>query len=194
MFQVGLERELFVPNVGLAFRSQATGGPSYGSWELIYAHVGKVTRETTPELSFTLALDNSVYTVDSMPPFSPSTAAPVMTARIRLRNTGQPITLIYPTGQTYELVIRDAKGSIVYRWSDGQAFPQIVRTEAFGPGEKDFPIRVRLVGADKYPLPQGRYTAEAWLTTTTITPTAAVAISGTKAFDASVTFEMRWVY
>ncbi len=183
VFQVGMEREVFLPGVGLALRRQATGGPSYGSWELIYARVGTVTLDSAPELSFGLALDNSIYTVNMMPPVAVPPAAPVMTARIRLRNTAQPITLTYPTGQSFDFEIRDAKGTVMYRWSDGQAFTQVVRTEVFGAGERDYIIRVTLVGPDKNPLPRGQYVAEGWLTT-----------MGAKTFDASVGLEVQWVY
>jgi hypothetical protein len=183
VFQVGIEREVFLPNVGLAFRSQATGGPSYGSYELTYARVGGTTVGPAPEFSFALALDNSIYVVNMMPPVDPGTAAPLANVRMTLRNTAQPVTLTFPTGQTFDFVIRNEKGETVYRWSDGQAFPQIVRTEVFGPGEKNFLLQVRLNGPDKNPLPQGHYVAEGWLTT-----------AGTRVFVASVGFEVRWVY
>ena len=56
----------------------------------------------------------------------------------------------------------------------------IVRTETFGPGEKDFVIQLRLNGPDKAPLPAGRYVAEGWLTTMVA-----------KVFDGSVPFQVR---
>ena len=82
-----------------------------------------------------------------------------------------------------ELQFIDRGGTIVYRWSDGQAFPMIVRTETFGPGEKDFVIQLRLNGPDKAPLPAGKYVAEGWLTS-----------MGAKVFDASVPFQVAWTY
>lgn len=184
VFQVGIYQEVFLPDVGLTFRGQNTGGPSFGTWELIYARVGAVTRDSAPELSFGLALDSSIYTVNRMPPVDPSAPPPLMTARIRLRNTtAQSITLTYPTGQTFDFTITDAKGTVVYRWSDGQAFTQIVRTESVGPGEKDYLIQVPLAGADKTPFPAGKYVAAAWLTT-----------AGAKAWSASVAFDIQWIY
>ena len=162
---------------------KATGGPSYGSWELIYARVGGVSVDSAPELSFGIALDNAIYTVNTMPPVSPATAAPLLTARLRLRNTAQPITLNFPSGQSFDFTITNDKGAIVYHWSDGQAFTTIFRTENFGPGEKDFVIQLRLNGPDKAPLPAGKYVAEGWLTS-----------MGAKVFDASVPFQVVWLY
>jgi hypothetical protein len=177
VFQVGIVQETFLPGVGLALRTQATGGPSYGSWELIYARVGGVTVDSAPELSFSLALDNAIYTVSS------PTAAPVMTARLRLRNTAQPITLNLLTSQRYDLTITDANGTVVYQWSYGKAFSDIAMNQTFGPGEEDFLIQVPLTGSDKAPLPAGQYVAEGWLTT-----------GRTKLFDASVPFQVAWVH
>jgi hypothetical protein len=183
VFQVGIMQETFLPGVGLALRSQATGGPSYGSWELIYARVGGVSVDSAPELSFGIALDNAIYTVNTMPPVSPATAAPLLTARLRLRNTAQPITLNFPSGQSFDFTITNDKGAIVYHWSDGQAFTTIFWTETFGPGEKDFVIQLRLNGPDKAPLPAGKYVAEGWLTS-----------MGAKVFDASAPFQVVWLY
>ena len=176
-------QETFLQGIGLALRTQATGGPSYGSWELIYARVGGMTVDSAPELSFGIALDNSIYTVNMMPPVSYGTAAPLLTARLRLRNTAPPITLNFPSSQSFDFTITNDKGAIVYRWSDGQAFAMIVRTETLGPEERDFIVQVRLNGSDKAPLPAGKYVAEGWLTTT-----------GAKVFDASAPFQVMWVY
>jgi len=135
-----------------------------------------------PGLTSSLNLDNSVYVVNMAAGANPQTVVPVMSALFIVRNTSQPIALTFPTTQRYDFDIRDANGNIVYRWSDGQAFGQIVITENFGPGEKDYGVRVALAGADKNPLPAGRYTAEAYLTNT-----------GPKAFAGSAGFDVRWV-
>lgn len=175
VFQVGIIQETFLPGVGLALRTQATGGPSYGSWELIYARVGGVTVDSAPELSFSLALDNSIYTVTS------ATAAPLMTARLRLRDTAQPITLTLPTSQRYDFTITDSNGTVVYQWSNGKAFANIAMNQTFGPGEEDYIIQIPLAGSGKAPLPAGQYVAEGWLTT-----------GRTKLFDATVPFQVVW--
>src|SRR5947209_8858485 len=43
VFQVGIANDLFLPYVGLVSRSIATGGPTYGGLDLIYARLGGVT-------------------------------------------------------------------------------------------------------------------------------------------------------
>jgi hypothetical protein len=45
-----------------------------------------------------------------------------LTAKLRLRNTAQPITLNFLGGQSFDFTITNDKGAIVYRWPDGQAF------------------------------------------------------------------------
>lgn len=138
-----------------------------------------------PELSSKLALDASAYFVDAMPPVVTPLRAPLLTARFIVRNTDQPIVLTFGSSQVFDFVIRNDQGVIVYQWSAGKAFFMVVLTQSFGPGEKDFVFQVRLSGPDKNPLPAGRYTAEAWLTPYS---------NGTKAFAASVAFDIRWTF
>ena len=182
VFQVGIERELFLPYIGLVYRNQATGGPTYVAYELGYARIGGVTVVSQPELSFGLSLDRTVFVANLMPPVDPRRAAPEMIARITLRNTARPVQLAYPSGQDYDLIIRDEKGQAVYQWSQGKTFAVVFRNETFGPGQKDFLLIVRLADAAGQPLPQGQYVAEAWLATQP------------RQFAASVGFEIRHIF
>jgi hypothetical protein len=43
VFQVGISGEIFVPDIGLVRRTENTGGPSVGTYELVYARLGGVT-------------------------------------------------------------------------------------------------------------------------------------------------------
>lgn len=180
VFQVGLERELFLPYVGMIYRGQNTGGPTFASYDLIYARTGGVTVVAAPEVSFSLTLDKSVYWLNLMPPFDPRNPTLFLTARLTLRATHEPpLVLTFPSGQSFDLELRNEKGDVVYRWSEGKAFTLAIRTVIFG-AETNWPVLVRLVGKDDRPLPEGKYVAEGWLTT-----------MGPRAYSASVGFEIR---
>ena len=97
----------------------------------------------------TLSLDQAVYAAAD---------SPAMTARLTIRNeASNPVTLTFLSGQVYDLEIRNEKGDVVYRWSTGKVFPQIVFDDVVD-GEKDYWIAAPLAG-----LPAGNYSAQAWL-------------------------------
>ena len=181
VFQVGIEKELFVQNVGLVYRAQATGGPTLGSYDLIYARLGTQV-VASPELAFSLSLDRSVY-IPVGP--GPQTSPLQVTARITLRNTSVPMELTFPTGQIYDLMITNENGDVVYRWSADKGFALGITRLTFGPGETNYVIVARPVSSSVGPLPPGKYLAEAWLTTESI--------GGRKMYSASSTFEVVWL-
>ncbi|MBI1897984.1 MAG: hypothetical protein HYS04_15850, partial [Acidobacteria bacterium] len=75
----------------------------------------------------TIASDRSVYTPGAG-----------MIARLRVRNsTGHPVQLNFPTGQSFDFVIRNEAGDIVQRWSEGKFFTQALRSETLAPGERN---------------------------------------------------------
>jgi hypothetical protein len=43
VFQVGIGGEIFIPDIGLVTRTENTGGPSVGTYALVYARLGGVT-------------------------------------------------------------------------------------------------------------------------------------------------------
>jgi hypothetical protein len=97
----------------------------------------------------TLSLDRAIYA---------SADAPTLTARLTIRNAASnPVTLTFLSGQIYDLEIRNDKGDVVYRWSTGKVFPQIVLDDVVD-DEKDYWIEAPLAG-----LPTGNYVAQAWL-------------------------------
>ena len=178
VFQLGITSDFFLPYVGLVSRAENTGGPSVATYDLIYARLGGLTVLNGPELSFGLTLDQAVYGSEPPPPGSPP-GVPVLTARITLRCTSTPVSLTFPTGQTYDLVIRDASGRKVYQWSSGKAFPMLFHTETYS-GEKNWAVAVPLADADGNPFPDGAYSAEARLTT-----------QGPRTFRAAAVFDIR---
>ncbi len=81
--------------------------------------------------------------------FEPSsTTDPPPAVSLQVSTSGQSVLLVlqisntastareitYPTGQTYDFVVRDGDREI-WRWSEGRAFSQAIRTETVGPGE-----------------------------------------------------------
>ncbi len=179
----GLSREFFLPWIGLVHRTENTiAGPR--RWDLIYSHTGGLTVLQEKHLTTGLTLDRSTYVSDLEPPVDPNRARPLMTARLNLRNsTMDPVKLEFPSGQRYDFEIRSEKGEVIYRWSDGKAFPLVMGYESFGPGERNYVIAVRLAGRDGKPLPPGKYVAEAWLATT-----------APQGFRASAVFEVVQVF
>ena len=106
--------------------------------------------EPQPDLSTDIELDNDIY---------PAAARSQLKARLMIRNeTAEPLTLNFPTGQMYDLEIHDDEGNVVYQWSRGMTFAQMV-TPLEIQFEKDYRISVPLTK-----LRPGKYVLQAWLT------------------------------
>ncbi len=150
VFQLGVARELFLPYVGLISRGEAAGGPAYRTYDLIYSRLGGVTVVSQPEISTGLALDSAIYKASD---------SPALTARLSIRNTtADPVSLTFLTGQIYDLEIRDDQGTVVFLWSKGKLFPQLVTTVQIQ-DEKDYVITAPLAN-----LPPGKYVVQGWFT------------------------------
>jgi len=155
----GIEEELYLPYIGLVRRTRTTfAGPR--TLELVYARIAGVTVVGAPESSIGLTVDKSVYVVSGLRAQPPE---PLL-ARLTLRNTGgAPLRLTYPDGQEFDLLLRDAKGNIVYRWSSDKGFTQSVRVEDFS-GERNRAVSIPLVDTKGNVLAPGNYVLEALLT------------------------------
>lgn len=178
----GLVEEIFAAGVGLVRRVETTiAGPR--EWNLVFASING-TFIAGPEVSFSLAIDRPVYFADFMPPVDPARAVPALQARLTIRNTSAlPLSLVFNSGQQYDLAIRDESGRQVFLWSEGKFFTLALTRLDLSPGEKTFLIEVRLADRTTKTFPEGRYTAEAWLTTT-----------GGKLYSATVPFEIRYTF
>jgi len=122
VFQVGITEEDFLPYVGLVYRAENTGGPSFRTQDLVYARISGVTVLNASGLGFGVARGKDY-------------------ARIFLNNnTGAALRLVFRSGQTYDLTIRDADGKVLYRWSDGKAFTLALRGVDLPPGETSWPV------------------------------------------------------
>ena len=164
----GLDSEVYAPYIGLVERTSITiAGPR--RMQLIYARVGGVTVLSAPEVSFTVALDQTSYT-----------AADLATVRMTLRNTTPtPLALSFNSGQRFDFVIRNAAGVEVYRWSASRTFVALIGREEITAGERNYVEPVPLANLSGQPLPAGRYTLEAWISGSGPRPQYA----GTAGFD-----------
>jgi len=177
----GVEEEVFAAGVGLIRRTSLTiGGPR--SMVLVSAQVnGK--QIGAKGLTISLMIDQPIYFANLQPPVDPVLSVPVLHAQFKVENSGeQPLTITVPSGQEFDLVIRNEAGEEVFRWSDGKFFTQALQTIAFSPGERVYSVDAPLSRGGQ-PLPPGRYTVEAWIST--VAP---------KLYQATLAFEIRHVF
>jgi hypothetical protein len=138
---VGVVRQFYAPSIGLVSSEETTfGGPRL--YELLYYRVA-TGAGAGPEVSFTVALDSSRYKEGD-----------TLQARLTLRNSSlQPIHLLFPSSQSFDLKITDEKGQLGTTWSLGREFLMRIREETVTQGEKTYGLSLPLIG-----LPPGRYT------------------------------------
>ncbi len=139
----GIEAETYAPNLGL-LRRVVTTIAGFRTFTLIEARVGHLTFAGRPAASFHAAVALS--------------PGGLLNAALRLTlSTPEPLTLVYPTSQDFDLVLWDSTGRPVHQWSDGRAFTQATRSRDVSSGlahNVEIPIQ----------LPDGSYLLEAWLT------------------------------
>ncbi len=180
----GLTEEVFYQWTGLMRRTEITiAGPR--TWDLVYGRTGGVTVRSAPELSVSLTLDKSVYTANLMPPVDPATSIPKMTARLTVRNTtSTPVTLDLPGGVRFCMKIQKVDGEAGTTAYTGCSLDTPAQAqEVISLGEKNYVLVLRLATPQGAPLPEGAYTATAWLTK-----------DPASGFTASAGFEVRHVY
>lgn len=153
VFQLGLDKEVFLPYIGLVERWENIGGPLVARLELVYARVGGVTVLSRPEVSFSLSIDQQTYQPGGR-----------LRARMTLRNTGEPLDVEFRSGQIYDLAIKDSTGRVQWQWSAGRQFLLVVQRLTLQGGERNWVEEAPLMTAEG-PLPPGDYVAEAWLAT-----------------------------
>ncbi len=145
----GLEREVYAANIGMLERVEQTiAGPK--TMKLVAAKVGQLTLG---------GLDGSLFQVQVA-----RKDATTLTVTMRLNAGPAPFKVIFPTGQTYDVVLRDPDGDVLWRWSEGQAFIQIVREEEVTEAGLRYAVEVPLALQLPRPWKAGVYTIEAWLT------------------------------
>jgi hypothetical protein len=144
----GRTSELYLPYIGLLQRTETSiAGPVV--FDLIYARLNDgLTIITAPEQSISGSIDKNVYAPGEM-----------AITRITVRNTRpEPLVLTFPTGQRYDVVVRNAAGDVIYQWARGRLFTQVFGTIAIK-GDKTWVV--------SFPAPEspGGYTVEVSLAT-----------------------------
>jgi len=164
----GFSEEVFAPGVGLVRRTAITiAGPR--TLELAYARIDGAAI-AIPEAGFGLSIDRPAYS-----------GGATLSARLSIRNsTPLPLALQFNSGQQHDLVVRDGAGRQVFLWSEGRAFIQALTRLELSPGERNIIVEVPLADRAGRAFPEGRYTVEAWLTT-----------SGGKLYSATVPFDIQ---
>lgn len=145
--EAGISNEKFLPYIGMVSRTQVTGGPAVAFYDLVYARIGGITVLKEKTLDFAVTLDRVSY--------APESEAMV---RFTLRNdTASPVELRFRDAQTYDIIVRDAAGKEIYRWSAGKGFLQVLRSELIQ-AERQW------IAFFRAPAQPGDYTMEAFLT------------------------------
>jgi hypothetical protein len=118
------------------------------------------------ELLTSLELDRDLYA-----------AADTLTARLIIRNSdpGNPGVLSFDSGQMYDLEIRDGNGTVVYVWSRGKVFPQVI-SELEIEDQKEYALSAPLLK-----LPRGGYVVQGWFTS----------VGPPRAYSASARFQIK---
>jgi hypothetical protein len=136
----GVQQEQYAENIGMVRRvKQSFAGPM--TFDLVSARVGKVRIDSTATGQFKVQAE-------------PSTDQLAITMTLE---TPEAVNLWFSSGQEYDLVIFDANGRGVWRWSIDKTFVQALHRTLLGP--------LWTVTVKAPPLPAGNYLVSAWLTT-----------------------------
>jgi hypothetical protein len=93
-------------------------------------------------------------------------SAESMTFRIGVENTGSEAeTLNFGNSQFFDIEVRSASGALVWRWSTGKSFLDVLWSLDLDPGESSVQETAwDLTGDNGQPLPHGTYTAKIFIT------------------------------
>lgn len=143
----GIASERYVENLGMVQRTMQTfAGPV--SYDLVHASIGPISVTESPNVAFSIGIRKA---------FGPS-----MIADLRFRASGESAVLQMASSQEYEVVLRNAKGDVVWRWSDGKGFTPQLRNRSVRELSYQVEIPLQFYGIL---LHEGVYTVEAWLAT-----------------------------
>ncbi|WP_321473626.1 BsuPI-related putative proteinase inhibitor [uncultured Paludibaculum sp.] len=154
----GFTEETYIENIGLVRRVVNTlAGPV--QYDLVAARVGQFTFHAGPSIVTTVSVPENVL--------QRKTAAEAfhLEAILHIETiSAMGVDVTFPTSQRCDMVLRNSTGEIVYRWSDGKVFTEVVAKESVG-GRRSFAMDGVIDAATSAGLQDGIYTLEAWLTT-----------------------------
>ncbi|MCC6393351.1 MAG: hypothetical protein IT167_22310 [Bryobacterales bacterium] len=165
----GEELEQYAENIGMVRRvSQSFAGPK--QLDLVYARVGHVQINAAPNAQFSVSMQMTRN-------------SPTLEATLRLRvNSPLPVKLNFPSSQEFEVLLRDETGKVIWKWSDGQMFAQVLHEKQVAV-EWTIPVPIPRPVASGGPQP-GNYTLQAWLATADANPQFAATVPVTITPDA----------
>ena len=113
-----------------------------------------------PSIGISLVTDRDRY----------APGAPIAAELTVFNRSGRAAVLHFASAQRYEFVIENKDGAVLWRWSDGQAFAQLLGSEAIGPGREVIAYR------ETFPAPAatGRYRLSGRLVSTELRLSASV--------------------
>ena len=138
------------------------------TYELISARLGELNITSSPSGRFQVSA--------TAIPGSPFRL--LVDLRLMFDGAEQPYKLVFPTSQEYDILVRDAAGKQLYRWSDGKAFTQVVHERLVS---RELRIGEEIIPVPGSTPPPGTYMLEAWLATG----------PGQREFFAAAPFEIR---
>ncbi|MFN7993281.1 MAG: BsuPI-related putative proteinase inhibitor [Bryobacteraceae bacterium] len=147
----GVLEEQYAENLGMVRRTLGTiAGPRV--YDLESASVGSIRINALPNGSFDLAVLDT-----------PQNAQLTALLKLRLDPTRE-IKLRFPTGQEFDLVVRDETGRTIWKWSDGQVFTAGEHERSVN-GEWSFSVTIPQQVFSNSSSQAREYTIQVWLTT-----------------------------
>lgn len=172
-------QELFVENIGMVRRvTQTIAGPR--TFDLVYARVGK---------QVVAAGESGNFTVTALP--APDGASWQVT--LRVSPDVSPLPISFPSGQEYDLRLRDESGQILWTWSADKAFILAFHSRILNGYTATVNVPVPPHAPELVPT----YTLEAWLTTERSQPqfaaTTTLRLAPKDNKIAAASWSVRWV-
>lgn len=156
----GVLDEQFAENIGMVRRVEnSIAGPR--TFDLVYARVGRAVIDAATRGGFSISATDDVRS-----------GAWNVTLRVEPSLSGSlPVT--FPSGQEYDLRLRDVRGNILWTWSADKLFPQVIRSV---PDIGGWSATVSVPHPPRVPEAAHTFILEAWLTNLESEPRFAAAV------------------